>query len=72
MPRKSKKQRCESSRDSKVNKIKHAIELLVSRGYFTKEDIGVSRSVFEWYCVVAGGVVVKSGFRVVCRSQVKI
>jgi len=72
MPRRSKRQRCESSRDSKVNRVKQAIELLVSRGYFTKEDIGVSRSVFEWYCGVAGGVVVRAGRRVVCRSQVKI
>jgi hypothetical protein len=70
MPRRSKKQRYSSSRDSKVDRIKKALLLLASRGYFTKGDISVlNRSVFEWYCGVAGGVVVRVGRRVVCMSQ---
>jgi hypothetical protein len=52
-----------------VNRIKQALLLLATRGYFTREDIGVSRSVFEWYCGVAGGVVVRAGRRAVCMSQ---
>jgi hypothetical protein len=48
-----------SSRDAKVERIKLAMQLLASRGYFMREDIGVSGSIFEWYCYQAGGVAVK-------------
>jgi hypothetical protein len=49
-----------SSRDAKVERIKLAMQLLASMGYFRREDIGVKNdSIFEWYCYQAGGVAVK-------------
>lgn len=49
-----------NSRDTKIERIKLAMQLLASRGYFNRDDIGIKNvSVFEWYCYQAGGVAVK-------------
>jgi len=49
-----------NSRDTKIERIKMAMQLLASRGYFKPEDLGVRGvSVFEWYCYQAGGVAIK-------------
>jgi hypothetical protein len=66
-----------SSRDTKVERIKLAMQLLASRGYFRPEDLGIKNvSIFEWYCYQAGGVAVKKYemFRKVnaCISRVSL
>ena len=49
-----------SSRDTKIERIKLAEQLLASRGYFKPEDLGIKNvSIFEWYCYQAGGVAIK-------------
>jgi hypothetical protein len=49
-----------NSRDTKIERIKLAMQLLASRGYFGREDLGVKNvSIFEWYCYQAGGVAVR-------------
>jgi len=49
-----------SWRDAKVEKMKLLMYLLASKGYATKDDIGIlSDDTFKFYCLSVGGVVVK-------------
>jgi hypothetical protein len=59
-------------REAKIERIKKAMELLRTRGYFTAGDIGAGfkrPSIVEWYCYQAGGVFIKHGKRFYCASK---
>jgi len=59
-------------REAKIERIKKAMELLKTRGWFTASDIGAGfnrPSIVEWYCYQAGGVFIKHGKRFFCASK---